>query len=310
MEYIDSKWGVILLGHGSQRGASPRECSCAWQQPAAFAGEEQVDVNGSVADTPGWPDWCRRCPSTPQGLGEVAQRLQDSLGSEQAQVMLSCLEFIEPFPDAAVRELSQQGLSQVVMLPYLLGNGKHATLELDELLEEVRAQTPSVEITVAEGLGSDPRMAALIVERIRNLGDVAPVPGAGETVGILVVKAGTRTQYDDCRWLADLGRMVETTMGQGYAVEVAQSHYGDPTMEFAAARLVEKRGASAIICVPYLFFPGLILTRNVLGTLARLGERYPEVSMTVTPPLGVDDKLIDLAADRIRQVWQAAGQKT
>ena len=54
-------------------------------------------------------------------------------------------------------------------------------------------------------------------------------------------------------------------------------------MEFAAARLVEERGVSAIICVPYIFFPGLILTRNVLGTMDRLGEKYPEVTLTVAP---------------------------
>jgi hypothetical protein len=44
--------------------------------------------------------------------------------------------------------------------------------------------------------------------------------------------------------------MVEQRLGMGYAVEVAQSHFGDPTMP-AAARLVEERRVSAIIFVPY-----------------------------------------------------------
>ncbi|MDE2778604.1 MAG: hypothetical protein OXI91_02865 [Chloroflexota bacterium] len=302
MNETQTPWGVILLGHGSQRGASPRECSCAWQQPAAEEGR-QPNGGGSVADLPGWPAWCRRCPNTPQGLGEVARRLQDRLGSEQASVLLSCLEFIEPFPDEAVRVLSQQGMNRVIMLPYLLGHGKHATIEMDEMLDEVRAQSPQVELQLADGLGADPRLADLIVERIGNMGQAAPEPRDGAPVGILLVKAGTRTQYDDCLWLAELGRMVESRMGEGYAVDVAQSHYGDPTMEFAAARLVEERGVKSIICAPYIFFPGLILTRNVLGTLAQLRETYPSVSMTVAPPLGVDDRLIDVAADRVREVW-------
>ena len=302
MNETKAPWGVILLGHGSQRGASPRECSCAWQQPAADEGSQQ-NGGSSVADLPGWPAWCRRCPNTPQGLGEVARRLQDRLGAEQANVLLSCLEFIEPFPDEAVKLLSQQGMNRVVMLPYLLGHGKHATIEMDEMLDDVRAQSPQVELLLADGLGADPRLADLIVERIGNMGEAAPEPRDGAPVGILLVKAGTRTQYDDCLWLAELGRMVESRMGEGYAVDVAQSHYGDPTMEFAAARLVEERGVKSIICAPYIFFPGLILTRNVLGTLDRLRETYPSVSMTVAPPLGVDDRLIDVAADRVREVW-------
>lgn len=300
---VESSWGVILLGHGSQRGSSPRECACAWQQPVPADSSAQVNGGASAADLPGWPAWCRRCPSTPQGLGEVADRLQVRLGEERAQVIRSCLEFIEPFPDQAVRMLSQQGRNRVVVLPYLLGNGKHATLELDEMLDDVRAQLPQVELVVADGLGSDPRLADLVVERISDLGDAAPAPNNGQTVGILLVKAGTRTQYDDCLWLAELGRMVETKLGEGYAVDVAQSHYGDPTMEFAAARLIVERGVTSLICVPYIFFPGLILTRNVVGTLNRLQETYPTVKMTVAPPLGVDDRLIEVAVDRVFQAW-------
>ena len=292
-----------MLGHGSQRGSTPRECACAWQQPAPPDDNVQGNGSGTVADLPGWPAWCRRCPSTPQGLGEVADRLQVRLGEERAQVILSCLEFIEPFPDEAVRMLSRQGKSRVVVLPYLLGNGKHATVEMDEMLDEVRAQSPQVELVLADGLGSDPRLADLVVERIADMGDAAPVPGNGQSVGIMLVKAGTRTQYDDCQWLADLGRMVEAKMGDGYAVEVAQSHYGDPTMEFAAARLIVERGVSSLICVPYIFFPGLILTRNVVGTLNRLQGSYPMVNMTVAPPLGVDDRLIEVAVDRVFQAW-------
>lgn len=298
----EPSWGVILLGHGSQRGASPRECACAWQQPAPDDAGQSND-GGSIADLPGWPVWCRQCPSTPQGLGEVAGRLQARLGEEQAQVILSCLEFIEPFPDEAVRMLSQQGRNRVVVLPYLLGNGKHATVEMDEMLDEVRAQSPEVELVLADGLGSDPRLADLIVERIEDMGDAAPIPGNGQLVGIMLVKAGTRTQYDDCLWLAELGQMVEVRMGEGYAVDVAQSHYGDPTMEFAASRLIVERGVTSLICVPYIFFPGLILTRNVVGTLNRLQETYPTVKMTVAPPLGVDDRLIEVAVDRVHQAW-------
>ena len=121
----------------------------------------------------------------------MARRLQDRLGEEQANVLLSCLEFIEPFPDEAVKLLSRQGMNRVIMLPYLLGHGKHATIEMDEMLDDVRAQSPQVELLLADGLGADPRLADLIVERIGNMGQAAPEPGDGAPVGILLVKAGT-----------------------------------------------------------------------------------------------------------------------
>ena len=279
-----------MLCHGSQRGVSRDECSCAW---AAQDGE--------------WPAWCRQCPSTPAGLTQASERLQSVLGEPQADVLLSCLEFIEPHPDQAVELLAGRGLDQVVIMPYLLGRGKHATEELEEVLGELKLQVPQVQLRLTDGLGADPRLADLVVERVRDLdGTPALTPNDGHSVGVMVVKAGTRTQYDDCIWLQELGQMVERQLGAGYAVEVAQSHYGDPTMEAASARLVEGRGVSAVVCVPYLFFPGMILRRNVLGGLDQIQERYPEVVLSVTPPMGVDDRVVAATAERVRRVWGPA----
>lgn len=294
-------WAVVLLCHGSQRGTTPQECSCAWKSADRDANET--------------PDWCRNCPSTPQGLQDAAERLERELGPESARVVLSCLEFIQPHPDQAVRTLVEQGFRQVVLMPYLLGHGKHATLELDELLAELKAQSPQAQLYFSEGLGADARLADLVVERVQDLNHPVPPEGqpAGQEnrpAGVLLVKAGTKTQYDDCQWMKDLGQMVENRLGPGYAVAVAQSHYGDPTMDDAAASLVETRQVRSITCVPYLFFPGLILQRNVLGGLARLEERYPQIPMAATPPLGVDDRLVSVAADRIREVWERQAAPT
>ena len=287
-------WGVVLLAHGSQRGADRSECSCAWVD----SGSEQ-------------PVWCLNCPSTPTGLRTAADQLQELLGLRSCQLLLSCLEFIEPHPDQAVKLLEERGIRQVALVPFLLGNGKHATLELEELVEGLRVDAPNVQLYLADGLGPDPLLADLVVQRLQTMNSPSSFqPEAGHTAGVLLVKAGTKTIYDDCRWLVELGRSVEDRLGAGYAVEVAQSHYGDPTMEAATAHLVEGRGAASVTYVPYLFFPGLILKRNVLGGMARLQQRYPDVPMAATPPLGADPRVLSVVANRVRALWtrtQTAG---
>ena len=286
------RWGVILLGHGSQRGTSKAECSCAWLQSKTPSGDPEKT-----------PEWCQDCPSTPTGLRQAADRLQGMLDIEESQMVLSCLEFIEPFPPEAVKMLDDRGFHQVVVAPFLLGNGKHATLEMNEIIEEVQGQLPGVQLHLAAGLGTDPNLAELVVQRVRELEESAETTGTGPgPKGILLVKAGTKTEYDDCIWLEELGQLVETTLGSDYAVAVAQSHYGDPTMDDAAAKLADTRGVSSIMCVPYLFFPGIILQRNVIGGMEQIKERYPNIAMSVTPPLGVDDKIVAITADRVRQV--------
>ena len=285
-----STWGVVLLAHGSQRGTDRSECSCAWSDSA-----------------PEQPSWCLECPSTPKGLQSVAERLQAALGLNPQQIILSCLEFIEPHPEQAVRMLQERGFRQVAMLPFLLGSGKHATLELAEIVGEMRVKAPDVQLYLAEGLGADPLMANLVVQRIRGMDSPSRFQsGDGHTAGIMLVKAGTKTIYDDCRWLGKLGVMVEQRLGPGYAVGVAQSHYGDPTMPAATKHLVEERHVSSITFVPYLFFPGLILKRNVLGGMASLQEQYPDIPMAVTPPLGPDERVVSVAAQRVRGLWARA----
>lgn len=289
----ENGWGVILLAHGSQRGTSKAECSCAWLQPET--------PSGIPSETPGW---CQDCPSTLDGLRQAANRLQGMLEIDQSQMILSCLEFIEPFPPEAVQMLDERGFHQVVVAPFLLGNGKHATLEMNEIMDEVRGQLPGIQLHLADGLGSDPNLAELVVQRVRELEESTET--ASGRKGILLVKAGTKTEYDDCAWLEELGQLAERSLGTDYAVAVAQSHYGDPTMDAAAARLVETRQVRSIMCVPYLFFPGIILQRNVIGGMEQIKERYPHVAMSVTPPLGVDDRIVAITADRVRQVWRQA----
>ena len=284
----DDRWGVVLLAHGSQRGTTRAECSCFWH---------------SVSPRP--PIWCPNCPSTTEGLQDAAQRLQETLGDDQARVIQSCLEFIEPHPDRAVQILREQGLRRVVVAPFLLGNGKHATLEMDELLEDLRAQEPGLQLHLADGLGAEFDLADLVAQRVRSLPATNPIRSReAATTGVMIVKAGTKSEYDDCVWLEELGQMVELELGPDFAVAVAQSHYGDPTMDSAAAGLIEERGVSRIITVPYLFFPGMILKRNVLGEMDRLQKTFPDLPMAVTPPLGMDDRIIKVAAQRVRDVWK------
>ena len=277
------KLGVVLLCHGSQRGNSKTECSCAW------------------SDGPDSYKWCRDCPSTAKGLVETTAKLQEILGPSTSEVILSCLEFIEPHPDEAVQMLSERGVKQAIVMPYLLGNGKHATEEMDEVLDELRSKLPHLDIHLTEGLGSDPKLADVVCDRINEMDKFTPRK-PGDIIGILMVKAGTKSEYDDCIWFSALGELVENKLGSGYAVEVAQSHYGDPTMQFAVDKLVNERNVDVIVCVPYVFFPGLILQRNIVGSIEELQSTYPHVNMVITPPLGVDDRIVNVAADRIRNV--------
>jgi sirohydrochlorin ferrochelatase len=256
-------WGVVLLAHGSQRGND-----------------------------------------TYRGLQYMVRRLQMRLGQGQAKVVMACLEFIEPNLPQAASALVDQGFRRITVMPFLLGQGTHSTIDLDEEIARALDARPGAEIVAAQSFGCDPALVRIVVDRV--IGSIASINGKvfdASLKGVMLVKAGTRSPTEDHCWLRDLGERVEESLGADYAVSVAQSHFGPPTMDEAASELIEKRGVSSIVCVPYIFFPGLILTRNILGGIETLRQRYPHIPFSATPTLGIDDRLVELTARRVTEAW-------
>ena len=264
----ESDWGVVLLAHGSQRGSD-----------------------------------------TIDGLREMVRRLQERLGADNAMVRMACLEFIQPDLPQAVAGLVSEGCTDITVMPFLLGQGTHTTDDLEEEIARSLEAHPQVRIKASDVFGPDPALVEIVLKRVQAQcsqdqdpslnGNSAPGDSDNRPTGVMLVKAGTRSQAEDHLWLFKMGRMLEERLGASYAVAVAQSHFGSPTMEEAAVELVEKQGVSTVTCVPYIFFPGLILTRNIIGGLKSLGQKYPDVEFDVTPTLGVEDGLVELTARRV-----------
>lgn len=260
-------WGVVLLAHGSR------------------SGNHTID-----------------------GLREMVRRLQERLDGDgagyRANVVMACLEFIQPDLPAAVGALVERGCADITVMPFLLGQGTHTTEDLDEEIARSLAAHPQARISAAKSFGADPALVEIAAARVMQqpaalLNGRGMGSGGAKPTGVLLVKAGTRSRSENHRWLHRLGGMLEERLGEGYPVAVAQSHFGAPTMDEAARELVERRGAASVTCVPYIFFPGLILTRNIMGGLDTLRQRYPHIPFSLTPTLGVDARLVDLTARRI-----------
>ncbi len=241
----------------------------------------------------------QRGNDTIDGLREMVSRLQVRLGENNARVVMACLEFIQPDLPQAVGSLVSDGRTAITVMPFLLGQGTHTNDDLEEEIARSLDAYPQARIKASEVFGPDPALVEIVLQRVQAQELLLNGKSTDAQTGVMLVKAGTRSAAEDHLWLYDMGRMLEERLGAGYAVAVAQSHFGSPTMEEAAVELVEERRVSSITCVPYIFFPGLILTRNIMGGLKTLGQKYPGVSFDVTPTLGVDDGLVELTARRI-----------
>jgi sirohydrochlorin ferrochelatase len=71
----------------------------------------------------------------------------------------------------AVAAALRRGAQEVLVVPLFLYDGVHVQKDIPEQLEELRRQYPGLQLRCTASLGSDPRIAEIVVDRIREVGE-------------------------------------------------------------------------------------------------------------------------------------------
>ena len=114
---------------------------------------------------------------------------------------------------------------------------------------------------------------------------------------ILLVDHGSRR--DDAN--AQLGEVAEAVRRRlpGEIVEFAHMELAEPTIAQAFARCVEQ-GAHQVVVHPYFLAPGRHSTEDIPSMVKKVARAHPELSATVTQPLGLDPRMSQIILDRIQ----------
>lgn len=93
--------------------------------------------------------------------------------------------------------------------------------------------------------------------------------------------------------------MLRDALGGGM-VEPAHMELAEPTIEQTFAECVA-RGARRIVVHPYFLAPGRHSTQDIPRMCAEAAAKFPGVTHTVTEPLGLDTRMIDVVRRRIQE---------
>jgi sirohydrochlorin ferrochelatase len=94
---------------------------------------------------------------------------------DEAIVVSSFLEMIEPGIAEGARLCVQAGADRVVLTPYFLSAGVHVQRDLTKVREELAAMFPRVTFLLAQPLGRHPLLVEVVRERVRKaMQDDAP----------------------------------------------------------------------------------------------------------------------------------------
>ena len=112
---------------------------------------------------------------------------------------------------------------------------------------------------------------------------------------ILIVDHGSR-RAEANEMLAEVGEIVKKQR-PGLIVHTAHMELADPTIEQGIQACVND-GAKEIIVHPYMLSPGRHATSDIPRIAAESAESHTDVSVRVTGPLGLHEKLGEVILER------------
>jgi sirohydrochlorin ferrochelatase len=101
---------------------------------------------------------------------------------------------------------------------------------------------------------------------------------------------------------ADLHYIAEAMRRHVYPIVAASFlELAEPGIEESGAFCVEQ-GAERVILLPYFLSAGVHVRRDLTAAREKLAERFPQVEFRLAEPLGRHPLLLDVVAERAREV--------
>ena len=84
-------------------------------------------------------------------------------------VEIAHMELASPSIEDGVAACVSRGASHLVVFPYMLAPGRHATRDIPQLTQDIMANYPTVTYRVTEPLGVHPLLATIILDGVGKL---------------------------------------------------------------------------------------------------------------------------------------------
>ena len=81
---------------------------------------------------------------------------------------MGSLQISKPSFEEGIEVLIQQGAEKIVIVPMFIFLGNHVKFDIPEKLEELKEKYPKIDFVMANHIGADSRIAAIIDERAKE----------------------------------------------------------------------------------------------------------------------------------------------
>ncbi|HBE16743.1 MAG TPA: sirohydrochlorin chelatase [Cyanobacteria bacterium UBA11159] len=224
---------------------------------------------------------------------------------DRSRPVVPCfLELTGPSIQEGVDKCVEQGYTELSVLPILLFAARHNKFDVTNELDRAKLRHPQLKFYYGRHFGIAPNILDLWRNRLAQLDGVSdkslstpysplPIPNRSETVLLFVGRGSSDPDAN-----GDVYKMARILWeGSGYkTVETCFIGITHPRLEegFHRARFYQPKG---IIVLPYFLFTGA-LVKKIYDITQEQQEKYPEITMTCLPEMGIQPELLSLLRER------------
>jgi sirohydrochlorin ferrochelatase len=224
--------------------------------------------------------------SSDRRVARVSQRIRSALLEirPSLDIEVAFLDHCAPSAPQVVNELALRGVTEVVLVPLLLSDAFHASVEVPAVVAAIRAAHPGVRVLASRPIGPEASLLSVIDRRLR---DVLRSRRISELDGLVFSAAGSA----DVRSNAIVARRARqwATHHRLPCVTAFAIASGPTTAE--AVRTLRGQGRRHIAVGSWFLSPGLLFTHQ-----AELA--YEAGAVAVADPMGAEPEIAEVALVR------------
>ncbi len=94
---------------------------------------------------------------------ELAERLKENCSQQYPIIHAGFLEIATPQIPDVIKKCSEQGATEILILPYFLNSGRHVVDDIPNIVKDSKQYYPGIDIKVAAHLGNSPLILDLLI---------------------------------------------------------------------------------------------------------------------------------------------------
>jgi precorrin-8X/cobalt-precorrin-8 methylmutase len=206
------------------------------------------------------------------------------------------LEVVQPFIEEGIKNCLDNGADFITIMPYFLYPG----MKLKDTVKQSASigQRNKLKMIITKPLSYHSILTEVVIDRIHQLKTEQKIQYSDLACDILLIGHGSSDKNARNAFIYTVN-----TLKPFYRnVRFCFLELDKPDIEEGIKDVLIQNDPKIILLMPYFLHKGAHIKRDIIANINTALEKYRFKNVFMTKHLGVDEKLVDLIVERVREV--------